>query len=63
MYEWTGKRWIITLSKEDKGKTFHQQKVYEKEKLLNEEKNSQIFKEIINIFPDSDLIDVRKEDE
>jgi|TARA_B100002052_G_scaffold251646_1_gene239845 DNA polymerase-3 subunit gamma/tau len=63
LYEWTGKRWIITLSKEDKGKTFHQQKVYEKEKLLNEEKNSQIFKEIINIFPDSDLIDVRKEDE
>jgi len=63
LYKWTGKRWIISLSKEENSKTFYQQKIDEKEKLLNDEKKSKIFKEISSVFPDSDLIDVRTEDE
>jgi len=63
LYEWTGKRWIISLSKEESAKTFYQQKIDEKEKMLSNEKNSKVFKEMSSIFPDSDLIDVRTEDE
>jgi len=63
LYEWTGKRWIISLSKEKSTKTFYQQKIDEKKKLLSNEKNSKVFKEMSGIFPDADLIDVRTEDE
>ena len=30
---------------------------------MNEEKNSKIFKEVTEAFPDADLIDVRTDDE
>ena len=63
LYEWTGKRWIISLSKEENVKTFHQNKIHEKEKILNDEKNSETFKEMLKAFPDVDLIEVQKEDE
>ena len=63
LYEWTGKRWIISLSKDENLKTFHQEKIDKKAKLLDDEKNSETFKEMIEIFPDAKLIDVSKEDE
>ena len=63
LYKWTGKRWIITLSKEENLKTFHQEKIDKKEKTLNDEKNSEIFKEISEYFPDADLIDVKEEND
>jgi len=60
LFNWTGKRWIITLSKEEGSKTLYQKKIDEKEKFLNKEKESEIFKEMKNIFPDADLIDVKE---
>jgi len=63
LYEWTGKRWIISLSKEENSKTVQQEKIEKKEKLLADEKKSNTFKEVLKFFPDSDLIDVRTEDE
>ncbi len=63
LYEWTGKRWIISLSKEKNLKTFHQEKIDEKEKILSEEKNSETFKEMIKAFPDLELTEVKKENE
>tara|TARA_B100000579_G_C22810228_1_gene844821 strand:+ start:49 stop:1737 length:1689 start_codon:yes stop_codon:yes gene_type:complete len=63
LYEWTGKRWIISLSKDENLKTFHQEKIDKKAKLLDDEKSSETFKEMIEIFPDAKLIDVSKEDE
>ena len=64
LYEWTGKRWIISLSKEQKSlKTFHEKKIEDKEINLKEEKQSKLFKEMSEFFPDLELIDVRKEDE
>ena len=32
LYKWTGKRWIITLSKDENSKTLHQSKIDEREK-------------------------------
>ena len=60
---WTNRRWIITLSKEDGGKTFIQEKIDANERLLEKEKKSKIFDEISSIFPDADLTDVKEENE
>jgi DNA polymerase-3 subunit gamma/tau len=60
LFSWTGKRWIITLSKEEGSKTLYQKKIDEKEKFFNKEKESEVFKEMKNIFPDADLIDVKE---
>ncbi len=54
---------IISLSKEQNLKSFHQKKVDEKEKILNEEKNSETFKEMHRAFSDIELIEVKKENE
>ena len=63
LYEWTKKRWIITLSKAENLKTFHQEKLDKKDEILSREKESQTFKEILKTFPDARLIDARNEDE
>ncbi len=62
-YEWTGQRWIITLSKENTQKTLHEQKIDKRKNFLSEEKNSEVFKEMISKFPDAELIDVEENDE
>ena len=48
LFNSTGKRWIISLTKNETNKTFHQQKLEAKEKALNFENNSQTFKDFIN---------------
>ena len=68
LFKWTGKRWIISLSKDKNLKTFHEVKIDQKNKILNKEKESIVFKEITSIFPDADLkevedLDKRSEDE
>ena len=63
LLKWTNKRWIITLSKDDGGKTFMQEKIDQKKKLLENEKKSILYKEIENIFPDLDLTDVKEEND
>tara|TARA_B100000700_G_scaffold154976_1_gene172115 strand:+ start:1118 stop:2782 length:1665 start_codon:yes stop_codon:yes gene_type:complete len=63
LYDWTGKRWIISLSKDENSKTAYQEKIDLKEKLLKEEKKSETFQKINKYFPDSELIDVRKKDD
>ena len=61
LFEWTGKRWIITLSKNSDLKTFHEKKISNKEKLLSNEKNSATVKEMLNVFPDADLVEVKED--
>ena len=63
LLKWTNKRWIITLSKNDSGKTFMQEKLDEKKKMLENEKNTNLYKEIANIFPDADLTEVEEKDD
>ena len=63
LYEWTGKRWIISLSKEENLKTFHQAKIDKKEESLSKEKKSETFQNMLKIFPDADLTDIRTEKE
>ncbi len=63
LLKWTNKRWIITLSKDDGGKTFMQEKIDQKKKILENEKDTILYKEIANIFPDVDLTDVKEEND
>ena len=59
LYEWTGSRWIITLSK-TKGEPSKKEKETNKKKdLIEESKNSLIYKNIMEKFPDAELLDVK----
>ena len=63
LHEWTGKRWIISLSKDEGETTVFDKKNKIKSELLEEMKQSETYKKIIEIFPDAELIDVKEEDE
>ena len=63
LFKWTNKRWIITLSKEEGQKTLHDKKIETKRNFLEREKQDSFYKEILNIFPDADLTDVKEDNE
>ena len=57
--EWTGQRWIIAFSKEI-GKLSKKDKKYlDKTKIIEETKNEEIYKKILESFPDAELVDVK----
>ena len=64
LFDWTAERWIITFSK-SKGEMSVKEKQHKNKKLLiNEAKSSKAYKNIIENFPDAELIDVKiKKDE
>ena len=62
LFEWTGQRWLITLSKEEGSETLYQKKIDEKEKLLSGEKQRDLQGDE-KIFPDAELMEVKIEDE
>ena len=62
LYSWTGKRWIISLSKDENIKTIYQERIDSKKNFLDKEKKSDISKEILKNFPDANLIDVKKDE-
>jgi len=58
LFEWTGERWIIKFSKL-KGKMSVKDKEKKvKKQLMDEMKNSEIFKSVMDKFPDAELMDV-----
>ena len=62
LLEWTGNRWVITLAKKAGQKTFSELKKIKKKELLDQEKKSEIYKKFKNIFPDVELLEVKKKD-
>ena len=62
LLEWTGKRWLITLTKAQGQKTFSELRSIKKKELLEEEKNGKIYKKFKYIFSDAELIEVLKKD-
>ena len=63
LFEWTKKRWIITLSKEKGENTLHEQEIKRKKSVLENEKQNLVYKKILNTFPDADLIDVKEDND
>jgi len=61
--EWTGQRWIIAFSKEIGQLSKKHKKNLEKSKFIETEKKSDIYKKIIENFPDAELIDVKLTDD
>ena len=53
LVEWTGNRWVITLSKETGEKTFSETQDIRKKELLNNEKKGEVYKKFIRIFSDA----------
>ena len=57
-FEWTGERWIITFSKLKGQMSVKDKQKNVKKLLIDEMKNSEVFKSVIDRFPDAELIDV-----
>ena len=56
--EWTGDRWLITLSQKKGEPSKKQKKIDIKKKLLVESKKSFIYKEVLENFHDAELVDL-----
>ena len=63
LFEWTGDRWIITLSKSKGELSIKDKQKNEKIKNINSAKQSKLYKNLIEKFPDADLIDVNPKEE
>ena len=58
LFEWTGQRWIITLSKIKGEISIREKKQNIKIKSVNNAKNSKIYKLVLEKFPDASLVDI-----
>ena len=65
LFEWTGERWIITLSKTKGELSVKDKEKNRKIENINNAKQSKLYKSLIEKFPDADLIDViqKKQDD
>ena len=61
LLQWTGKRWVITLTKEKGQKSFSEMEEIKEKELVEKEKESETYKEIKSFFPDVELIKVTKD--
>jgi len=59
LYEWTNNRWIITLSKTKGQPSKKEIEINLKKELKESVKNSSIYRNILEKFPDAELIDVK----
>ncbi|WP_075534741.1 DNA polymerase III subunit gamma/tau [Candidatus Pelagibacter communis] len=62
LFNWTGERWIITLSKKQGELTKKQIKVKNKKDMLENAKKTKTYKTIKEIFDDAELVDVKNEE-
>ena len=63
LFEWTNQRWIIAFSKETGEISKKQKKDNEKLKIVEDFKRGDIYKKVLETFPDAEMIDLKlKED-
>jgi len=63
LYEWTSKRWIISLSKNQGQISKKEKNKIDEKKIFDDVKKSEAYKKVIEVFPDAELINVElKED-
>jgi len=60
--EWTGQRWIIALSKKTGQLSKKQNKEIKKSKTIEDVKNQEFYKKILELFPDAELTDIKLKD-
>jgi len=59
LYDWTSERWIITFSKSKGEMSVKEKQKNKKDEFINEVKNSEIYKKVMEKFPDAELVDVK----
>ena len=59
LFEWTKERWIITLSKSKGDLSIKEKKENEKKILIEKAKQTEIYKNFMENFPDAELVDVK----
>jgi len=59
LFEWTKERWIITLSKSKGDPSIREKKENEKKILIEKAKQTEIYKNFMENFPDAELVDVK----
>ena len=58
LFDWTGERWIISFSQLKGDISIKEKKLKIKRSLMDEAKNSKIYKDVIKNFPDAELTDI-----
>jgi DNA polymerase III subunit gamma/tau len=58
LFEWTGERWIITFSKTKGEISIKEKEKNKKDELVNKSKNSDLYKTVLEKFPDASLVNV-----
>ncbi len=61
LYDWTNKRWIISLSKKNGELSKKENNIILKKELMEKVKKSEIYLETLKIFSDAELVDVTQE--
>ena len=59
LFNWTGERWIITFSKMKGDQTVKQKQENEIKEFLKKAKGTVLYKQVIEKFPDANLVDVK----
>ena len=62
LFEWTGSRWIITLSQKKGEVSTKEKDQINQRQIFEQVKKSDIYKKVLEILPDAELIDVKKID-
>ena len=62
LFQWTNERGIITFSQLKGERSIKDQQKNIKEKLIEDSKKSEIYKDVIKNFPDAELINVKSKD-
>ncbi len=62
LFEWTNERWIITFSQLKGERSIKDQQKNITEKLIENSKKSEIYKDVIKNFPDAELINVKSKE-
>ena len=60
LYEWTNERWIILLSKENGKPSKKEEEIILKKRILEDVKKSEVYKKVLEFFPDAELVDIKK---
>ena len=62
LHKWTGQRWIIAFSKKIGQLSKKQKTEIEKSKIIEDAKSEDVYKKVLESFPDAELVDVKLKD-
>ena len=63
MLEWTGERWIITLSKKKGSQTVNEIKLQKDKKKFQQLEQNNSYKKMLKFFPDVEIVTIKSLEE